>query len=213
MYVNKKYPALRLLQEINLQIQRHGIKINDGVIVDATLVESNARPRKKVIVETEPVGDDEIPGIPTYQASELIIEESKGPNGRWVKKGLKSTHGYKSHVMVDKDHGLIQALEVTPANVHDDHMLMPLIESVDLTKETDVLADKGYCSQKNENSLAKHNREVSKERYRIERSFGSLKKYFGWDRSIYMGLKKTKDYLCMGAIAFNPKRSLKILRS
>lgn len=225
-----------LLQEINLQMQWHGIKINDGVIVDATLVESKARPRRKVIVETEPVGDDEIPDIPTYQASEVIIEESKDSDGRWVKKGSKSTYGYKSHVMVDKDHGLIQALEVTPANVYDGHMLMPLIESVDLAKETEVLADKGYCSQENENNLAEkrlvskimrkkkrnqpvdtelaeHNRGISKERYRIERSFGSLKKHFGWDRSIYMGLKKTKDYLCMGAIAFNLKRSLKILRS
>ena len=38
-------------------------------------------------------------------------------------------------------------------------------------------------------------------------------KYFGWDRSIYMGLKITADYLLMGAIAFNLKRSIKILRA
>ena len=32
-------------------------------------------------------------------------------------------------------------------------------------------------------------------------------------RSIYMGLQKTADFLYMGAIAFNLKRSLKILRA
>jgi hypothetical protein len=36
------------------------------------------------------------------------------------------------------------------------------------------------------------NHAISTERYRVERSFGSLKKHFGWGRSIYMGLLKTK---------------------
>ena len=79
----------KLLDEINRQMGKHGIKITDGVIVDATLVESKARPRRKEIVETEPVGDDDIPGIPTYQATELSVEESRDPDARWVKKGTK----------------------------------------------------------------------------------------------------------------------------
>jgi transposase, IS5 family len=57
------------------------------------------------------------------------------------------------------------------------------------------------------------NHSVSTQRYRVERSFGGLKKHFGWGRSIYMGLQKTADYLYMGAIAFNMKRTLAILRS
>jgi len=52
----------KLLQELNYQLSKHNIKISGGVIVDATLVESHARPRKREIIETEPVGDDEIPG-------------------------------------------------------------------------------------------------------------------------------------------------------
>lgn len=226
----------KLLDEINRQMGKHGIKITDGVIVDATLVESKARPRRKEIVETEPVGDDDIPGIPTYQATELSVEESKDPDARWVKKGTKSVYGYKGHALVDKAHGLVQALAITPANVYDGHMLMPLVESVDLLEETEVLADKGYCSQENEDGLTAknlvsrimrkkkknqpadaelvaYNRGISKERYRIECSFGGLKKHFGWSRSIYMGLQNTSNYLLMGAIAFNLKRGLKILRT
>jgi hypothetical protein len=49
--------------------------------------------------------------------------------------------------------------------------------------------------------------------YRIEQSFGGLKKHFGWDRSIYMGLKKKSDYLIFEVIAFNLKRSIKVLRA
>ena len=226
----------KLLHEINHQLSKHNIKIAEGVIVDATLVESHARPRKKEILETEPVGDEDIPDQTTFQATELVVEESKDPDARWLKKGKKSIYGYKGHTVVDKAHGLVQAIEVTPANVFDGHMLIPLVESLELPEETEVLADKGYCSQENEDALHEKNlvskimrkkrknqempeetkafnHSVSTQRYRVERSFGGLKKHFGWSRSIYMGLQKTANYLRMGAIAFNLKRSLKILRA
>ena len=137
---------------------------------------------------------------------------------------------------VDKISGLVQDIIVTPANVYDGHMLEPLVNSLNLEPEAEVLADKGYCSAENEDFLEKkglvskimqkkkknqvadpeliaRNLEISRERYRIERSFGCLKKHNGWGRSIYMGLQKTKDYLLVGAIAFNMKRNLAILRS
>ncbi len=226
----------KLLHELNHQLSKHNIKITEGVIVDATLVESHARPRKREIIETEPVGDAEIPDQTTFQATELTVEESKDPDARWLKKGKKSIYGYKGHTVVDKAHGLVQSIAVTAANIYDGHMLMPLVESLELPEETEVLADKGYCSQENEDALQeKHlvsrimrkkkknqdmpeetknfNYAISTQRYRVERSFGCLKNHFGWSRSIYMGLQKTADYLFMGAIAFNLKRSLKILRA
>jgi IS5 family transposase len=191
---------------------------------------------KREYIETEPVGDEDLLEQLTYQSTELIVEESKDPDARWLKKGKKSIYGYKGHTLVDEAHGLIQAVEVTAANVYDGHMLMPLVESVDLPLETKVLADKGYCSQENEEALQSRNltsniiqkkkknqemssdvralnRDISTTRYRIERSFGSLKKHFGWSRSIYIGLSKTTDYLLLGAIAFNLKRSIQILRA
>ncbi len=138
--------------------------------------------------------------------------------------------------MVDKTYGLVQKVAVTPANVYDGNMLNSLIDSTCLPEETEVLADKGYCSQANEDILKEknlvskimrkkkknqlkdtelidYNYQISKDRYRIERSFGGLKKHYGWGRSIYMGLKKTSDYLILGALAFNLKRSIKILRA
>ena len=54
-----------------------------------------------------------------------MVEESKDPDARWLKKGKKSIYGYKGHTVVDKAHGLMQAIEVTPANVFDGHMLIP----------------------------------------------------------------------------------------
>jgi len=54
----------------------------------------------------------------------LIIEESKDKDAKWLKKGKQCVFGYKGHTLVDKDNGLIQAIEVTPANVYDEKMLM-----------------------------------------------------------------------------------------
>ena len=59
--------------------------------------------------------------------------------------------------MVDKTYGLIQKVAVTPANVYDGNMLSSLIGSTCLPEETEVLADKGYCSQANEDFLKEKN--------------------------------------------------------
>ncbi|MBM4403176.1 MAG: transposase [Candidatus Cloacimonetes bacterium] len=172
--------------------------------------------------------------IMLIQSTELKVEESKDPAARWIKKGKKSIYGFKGHTVADKEDGLVQAIEVTPASVYDGHVLKSLLESLDLPEATEVLADTGYCSQANEELLKEKNlvsrimqkkkrhremapeikasnQTISKQRYRAERSFGALKRHLGWGRSIYRGLKKTADYLLMGAISFNLKRSYKIL--
>ena len=103
------------------------------------------------------MGDEDVPGQIIFQATELTVEESRDPDARWLKKGKKSIYGYKGHTVVDNAHGLVQALEVTPANVFDGHMLMPLVDSLNLPEEIEVLADKGYCSQENEDALQEKN--------------------------------------------------------
>jgi len=224
----------KLLTEINKQLGKHNLTVREGAILDATLIESQARPRKMEIIETEPVGDTEIPEKQSFQSTELIVEESKDPDARWIKKGKKSTYGYKGHVAVDKENGLVETVIVTPANRFDGHLLPELVEALELDKDSEIMADKGYDSTENNaflharsltsrimrkkkknkvptEELVEYNYSISKQRYIIERSFGSLKKHYGWSRSIYLGLQKTKDYLLMGAIAFNLKRSLVLL--
>ena len=226
----------KLFNEINRQLSEYSIGVKEGVIVDATIVESHARPHRKGIIEVEPVGDDEIPNQTDIQRTELTIEESKDPDARWIKKGSKSSFGFKASIVTEKKNGTVQGVVVTPANVYDGHIMGAVLDSIDLPENCEVLADKGYCSQENEDMLRDRklvskimrkkkkkqemppetkafNHAISKERYRIERSFGSLKKHFGWSRSIYMGLQKTRDYLIMGAIAFNLKRFLVILQT
>jgi IS5 family transposase len=48
----------KALKEFNIQLSLKGIGIKDGSIIDATIVLSKSRPRKKVIIEVEPTGDE-----------------------------------------------------------------------------------------------------------------------------------------------------------
>ena len=57
----------------------------------------------------------------------------------------------------------------------------------------------------------RYTKKISKIRYIVERTFGTLHKDYGYDRSRYFGLAKTDFFLKLGAISFNLKRVLKIV--
>lgn len=79
-----------LLAEVCGQLEGHGLKVRhaEAAIIDASLIESAARPRAYIEV---PVQDREEPETP----ADPEINHSADPDARWVKKGRKSTFGYK----------------------------------------------------------------------------------------------------------------------
>lgn len=133
-----------------------GLEIRHGRMVDATLVKAHARPNRKVVVETEPTGDEEQAETPTCEASEVVVKESCDPDANWVKKGKVSTYGYKAHTMTDSN-GIVVYMEVTSANVHDTVMFPDLIEKAQLSEGDTVYADKGYHSEHNKEILERRN--------------------------------------------------------
>ena len=93
------------------------------------------------------------------------------------------------------EEGYIEKLHITPANTHECNHLLPLLEGI--AKDTTVYADKGYDSKENRQHLKEHqlldgimrkacrnrplteaqtkrNRYLSKTRYVVEQSFGTL---------------------------------------
>ena len=222
-----------IFQGIMDELHKLGLEIKHGKMVDATLVTAHARPRKKVTIETEPTGDDEPTTITTYEKSEVVVEESRDPDAHWITKGKTSTYGYKAHVLVDSN-GIVEGLSVTSANVHDTVMFPELIDKAPLSECDTVYADKGYHSEKNKEILEQRklndqimhkrkrnepenaqiierNKRISKRRYVVERTFGSLKRSYGWSRTRYIGLLKTTFYLQMRCLAFNIKRGMKLI--
>ena len=95
---------------------------------------------------------------------------SKDSDARWIKKNGLYKLGYKQHTRTDAE-GYIEKLHITPANA-------PVVFVVEgLPKGT----------------TTKRNRYLSKTRYVIEQSFGTLHRKFRYARSTYFGLTKSSE--------------------
>lgn len=225
----KKGLYRKLLSRINEQLEKKGILVKTGAIVDATLVSSSRRPRKVIDVLPEDRREDEFQDEPGHEVS-----YSDDVEAAWVKKGNRLHYGYKVHMAAEAMEGFILGGHVTPANRADTVELDRVLEELDLPSETVVLADKGYCSLGNREMLnnrglhdgimekASRNRPLSKEakgrnrlisklRYIVEQGFGTLKRRYSFGRARYLGRIKTEMEFYLNAMAFNIRKAVGML--
>ena len=132
-----------LLAEVCRQIDEHGLKLKEAeaAIIDATLIESAARPRTHIEAPKDRAEGD-TPDDPE-------VHFSADPDARWVKKGSKSTLGYKGFARTDEE-GFVTKVHTTPANKGESPEFATMIEGA---KAGRVLADKAYASKANRASL------------------------------------------------------------
>ena len=132
-----------LLVEVCAQIEAHGLKLQkaEAAIIDATLVESAARPRTHIEAPQDRA-EDEASDAPD-------VHFSADPDARWVRKGSKSTLGYKAFARADEE-GFIDKLRATPANRAESPEFGCMIEGASARR---VLADKAYASKANRERL------------------------------------------------------------
>lgn len=204
-----------LLAEVCAQIEAHGLKLKEAeaAIIDATLVESAARPRTHIEAPQDRAEGD-APDDPE-------VHFSADPDARWVKKGSTSTLGYKAFVRTDEQ-GFVDKVHTTPANRAESPEFGHMIEG---TTAQRVLADKAYASKANRQRRRGHHRDgimrkaargrplraserrfnrlISKRRFRVEQCFGTMKRLFGLHRARYFGVAKTHAQLAMAAIGQN----------
>ena len=146
---------------------------------------------------------------------------SADPDARWVKKGSKSTRGYKAFARTDEE-GFVDMVHTIPANQAENPQFETMIDGANAQR---VLADKAYASKANRAALhGKHrdrlmrkaarnrplrasekrfNKLISKRRFRVEQCFGTMKRLFGLHRARYFGVGKTHAQLAMAAIGQN----------
>src|SRR5574344_1549070 len=94
------------------------------------------------------------------------------PDAHQVKKGNAWHFGYKAHVGVDKDSGLVHTVEVTAANVHDVTMVPKLLTG----DETVVYGDSGYLGAAKREDALKKNSSGKQIRYKLNRRPSQMKK-------------------------------------
>jgi len=132
-------------QAVRLLTER-GLILKKGTIVDSTIIAAPSSTKNK--------------------------EKQRDPDAHQVKKGNAWHFGYKAHIGVDKDSGIVHTLEVTGANTHDVTMVPKL-----LTGEEDVVyGDSGYLgAEKREDAVTK-NTSGKKIRYKTNRRPSQSKK-------------------------------------
>jgi IS5 family transposase len=173
----------KMLAQVNGYLERHGLKVGTGTIVDATIVAAPSSTKNK--------------------------GRKRDPEMHQVKKGNQWHFGMKAHVGVDAETKLIHSVEATAANVADSRVLPELLHGA----ETDVWGDQAYqgktevirqrAPQAEDRinrryrtrkicypDIRKENREKSRTRSRVEHIFGVMKLRFGFTRVRYRGLAK-----------------------
>lgn len=213
-----------LFEEVNRQLESHHIIVKAGLIVDASVTNTPLKPKGKTVHPiAEDRKEDEVAATP------IAAQQGKhDTDAAWLKKAGKLHYGYKKHVGTDPE-GMIVAVITTAANESDVIHLLDVVEKARMPIQTPVTADKGYCSKSNNDGLAalklrtrimhkatrsrkltkreqQFNSAVSKYRYKIERTFGSMKRWAGAGIARYRGLAKAHTQHLLEAMAHNLHR-------
>lgn len=193
----------RLFAELDRQLEKAGVMVKRGTMLDATLIEATARP----------------------DADGHSASDADARFGGHRKKGGGYTFGYKAHVGVDMGSGLVRSVVTTPANVNDTTPADLLI----CGDEREVYADAAYDTHARRARLTalgvkpriarrpnKHhalprrlkrfNRLVARRRAAVETTFATLKQRMRLSRIRYAGLSKAAGQVMLAVIAFNMRR-------
>ena len=197
----------KLFAELDRQLEKAGVILKRGTMLDATLIETVSAP---------PQGD----------------RPSKDPDAGFARRSGKqgSTFGYKAHVGVDEGSGLIRSVVTTAANVNDTTPADALI----LGDERAVWADAAYHTHAREAALkgrgvkarlmrrpnkhhpklpprlARYNRLIARRRAAVETTFATLKNRMRFTRIRYVGLAKAAAQVLLAAVAFNLRRWVRL---
>jgi IS5 family transposase len=220
--------AARLMAELDRQLGARGFLVKHGTLIDATLIEAQAR---------RPADDPATPAAPGAAGGETeagcaspppaAVQRRPDPDARFAKQGAKTVYGYKGHAAVDRGSGLIRRALFTPANVHDTIPADALV----MGDEGAVYADKAYATHARRAALKargikdrimhrpnKHHRQLPSWQARrnaliqpiraaIERTFGTLKRSYGYRRVRYYSLAANAVEFQLKCIAFNLRKA------
>ena len=129
----------KLFAQVAKLLQERGLLLKKGTIVDSTLISA--------------------------PSSTKNTEKKRDPEAHSTKKGNIWHFGYKAHIGVDKDTGLVHTLKVTAANVHDVTMTAQLLSG----EEKTVYGDSGYLGAEKREDAVLRNKNGKKIHYKINR--------------------------------------------
>lgn len=198
------------------------ILVNNGIQEKLFLQVTEILNSKGLLLKKGTIVDSTIIAAPTSTKNR---DKKRDKDAHSVKKGNTWYFGYKAHIGVDSQTGLVDTVKSTAAKVHDVTVIQELLTG----EENLVYGDSGYIgAEKRENAVVKNkygkkikykiNRrpsqmkklsksgqykakksedEKSSVRAKVEHIFGVVKKLFGYRKTRYRGLKKQTQKLNM----------------
>jgi len=220
----------KLFKEINRQLEQNKIIVKTGAIVDASVIETPLKPKGKTTHKVTQDREDEIENEVTKEYAQSVDKDAS-----WLKKRGKYHFGYKKHHVTDNE-GLVLGVLTTKASVNEITNLEEVLDTADLPENIPLKADKGYQSEKNEKLLKerklknhilkkakknkpltqwekKFNKLIGKTRFKVERTFGGIKRWFNGGIARYRGITKMHTQNLMEAMCYNLYRSPGIIAS
>ena len=195
-----------LFTEINEHLAAQGLRLREGTIVDATIIEAPPSTKNRT--------------------------GQRDPEMRQVKKGNQYHFGMKLHIGVDSETGLVHSFATTSANVHDVTQAHRLLHG----GERQVWGDAGYIGvQKREEHLelavqwqvamksgqrrrlepgdpaAIGEKVKASIRAKVEHPFLDVKRLWGYAKVRYRGLTKNTERLALLLGLSNLKRAKGLL--
>lgn len=194
-----------LMAELARQMDRKGVILKHGTLIDATMVTSAARrPR----VKETPI-------------SPVDPEARFGANN----ESRRFEFGYKAHIAVDAGSNLVRGVRTTPANVQE------IVEAPGLVQgdEAAVYADRGYDGDRLHRHLAERgiangvmrrrrkgqplepaavarNHQLSLMRRPVEAVFGTLKRLYRMGRMRYFTMARNHLAISLACFGYNLRR-------
>jgi IS5 family transposase len=229
-----KESMIQLNDVVLQEFEKRGLSINEGIAVDARLVQSASKPLSNDRIREEKEKRDRPDG--RLDKNGNVLKFSRDLESDWTVKNEEPHYGLKEHASVDVDNGFILATTLTPASDHDSKYLPYLAIASCHTRDPikKIYADKGYYGEPNRSFLSlneiadgimrkdtttaklteiekERNKQISKKRYIVEQYFGLSHLYDGAYRARFTTIiKNTWDAMCR-QMAFNMFRGSRLL--
>jgi len=229
-----KEAMIRLNNVVLQEFAKRGLSINEGIAVDARLVESASKPLSNDEIKKEKEKRDSPEGKVDKNGN--VLKFTRDLESDWTVKNEAPHYGLKEHASVDVNSGFVLATTLTPASDHDSKYLPYLAIASCHTKDPikKIYADKGYYGEPNRfflslNEIAdgimrkdtinakltdiekERNKQISKKRYVVEQYFGLSHLHDGAYRARFTTIvKNIWDVMCR-QMAFNIFRGSKLL--
>ena len=221
--------------ELLSQFAAKGLTINEGIAIDARLVQSASHPLSQKTLEEEKKKKETPEG--KLDKNGNLLKFSRDLESDWTVKNDSPHFGLKEHASVDTNYGFVLTTEITPASHHDSPYLPLCVAGSCHTKESikKVYADKGYHGHPNREFLSMNgiedgimrkatkgaeltvyekdrNKAISKLRYIVEQYFGISHLHNKAYRARFTRMIKNAIDALFRQMAFNLFRATKILK-